>query len=68
MNNNKKAKIISATTPYGTHTANGFTSCVGVKCIICGETVPLTEEELSMSYVVKICDKCKKAIMKVREE
>lgn len=37
-------------------------------CIICGEPVELSEFEAQIQFVVKVCDKCKQAIMKVREE
>ena len=41
----------------------------GIPCLICGEMVELTEYEL-MYYkdVVKVCDKCKEAVMKMREK
>lgn len=44
---------------------------VGVPCVICGETVILTpNEEMASRYktIVKVCDKCKQAIMKIREQ
>ena len=45
----------------------------GVPCIICNETVPLSEmESLQLEHGLyrgsKVCDKCKAAVMKIREE
>lgn len=42
-------------------------------CIVCSESIPLTqEEELSLQYGhsihSKICDKCKQAILHMREQ
>lgn len=46
---------------------------IGIDCLICGETVVLTEnEELSLEYGVrlnpKICNKCKATILYVRKQ
>ena len=43
---------------------------IGVPCVICGEIVELTQIEESVSRnntIVKVCDKCKQAVMKMRE-
>ena len=44
---------------------------LATSCIICGESVPLTMEEEMVSrngyYIFKVCDKCKEAVMKMRE-
>jgi hypothetical protein len=40
---------------------------VGTSCLICGEFVELNPLE-QHANTVKICDKCKKAVMKAREE
>ena len=42
-------------------------------CLVCGDDIALTEQEQIMlehglSIEPKICDKCKKAILKMREE
>ena len=39
---------------------------IGVQCLICGESVPLNELEAQQKHIYKICDKCKKAVMKMR--
>ncbi len=45
-----------------------------VPCIICGETVVLTKQETeymclpNATYLYKVCDNCKKAILKLRED
>lgn len=36
-------------------------------CLICGESVELTEYETMGKNIFKICDKCKNAVMKIRE-
>lgn len=44
---------------------------IGVPCIICGELVKLTELEESITRgreIFKVCDKCKQAVMKMREQ
>ena len=45
---------------------------ISMGCLICGETVELTDYEemfaLSGRSVVKVCDKCKKAVLAVRAE
>ena len=45
---------------------------VATSCLICGETIELVDYEknlvLSGHNVVKICDKCKKAVLAVRAE
>ena len=45
---------------------------LATSCIICGESVPLTMEEEMGSrnghYIFKVCDDCKKAVMKMREK
>ena len=44
---------------------------IGVPCIICGEIVKLTELEESITRgreIFKVCDKCKQAVMKMREQ
>lgn len=45
---------------------------LGTPCIVCGETVPLTEDEEMLVYggrniQSKMCDKCKKAVLFIRE-
>ena len=39
---------------------------IGTKCLICDEFIKLNELE-SYAGVVKICDKCKKAVMRMRD-
>ena len=39
---------------------------IGTQCLICGEFIELTEYEIHEG-VVKICDKCKKAVMQMRD-
>ena len=44
---------------------------IGVPCIICGELVKLNELEESIirgREIFKVCDKCKQAVMKMREQ
>ena len=46
---------------------------LGISCLVCGESVPLTEiEEIrfrhEMNIHSKICDKCRAAILYVREQ
>ena len=45
--------------------------CVG--CLVCGEAVPLSDFEYAYLHtthgsVVKVCDKCKAAILHVRKQ
>ena len=43
---------------------------ISVECLICGESVLLTgiEEMVARNHsIYKVCDKCKQAIMKMRE-
>ena len=43
---------------------------IGVECLICGESVLLTgfeEMEARNHSIYKVCDKCKQAVMKIRE-
>lgn len=46
-------------------------SPIATPCIICGESVELNMiEEIGIRnghYVFKVCDKCKRAVMKMRE-
>ena len=37
-----------------------------IECLICGEGVPLNEFKQEQKYLYKVCDKCKKAVMKMR--
>lgn len=46
---------------------------LGTPCIVCGETVLLTEDEEMFVYggckiQSKMCDKCKKAVLFIREQ
>lgn len=52
---------------------NTITGKLCISCLICGEPVPLTEmEESRLNYGMdihsKICDKCKAAILYMREQ
>lgn len=43
-----------------------------IPCIVCGETVPLTENEKMLvcgGHIIQsqMCDKCKKAVLFIRE-
>lgn len=55
-----------------TKTGQAVGSCtLCISCIICGESVRLTEEEqLRLSYGLniqsKVCDKCKRAVLYIR--
>lgn len=40
--------------------------CYAVPCVICGESVKITDEEMKYNSIVKVCDKCKRAVMKMR--
>lgn len=41
----------------------------GVPCIICGESVKLSEMEMALrESVYKVCDKCKAVVLKLREQ
>lgn len=43
--------------------------CHGVPCIICGEMVELSEIELnSIGNIYKVCNKCREAVLKLREQ
>ena len=37
-------------------------------CVICGESVELSDSEALSHYVFKVCDKCKNAVMLVRKQ
>lgn len=48
-------------------------SWIGMPCIICGESVALTSNEvLSLEHGLhihsKVCDKCKAAVLRIREQ
>ena len=48
-------------------------SYLGTSCIICGESVPLTQDDiLSLEHGhhihSKVCDKCKAAVLRMREQ
>ena len=60
------------TVTMGTYSISVASKCgLSVSCIICGENVELnmTEEMGSRNghYIFKVCDECKKAVMKMRE-
>ena len=60
IENNGKIKTIKASPPE--------TIKIGVSCIICGDSVELNDyEAMCHSNIVKVCEKCKKAVMKMRE-
>lgn len=40
---------------------------LATSCVICGESVKLTEYEAMGKNIFKVCDKCKQAVMKMRE-
>ena len=44
---------------------------IGVACLICGESIKLSEnEELAVRhnhYIFKVCDKCKRAVLSIRK-
>jgi len=46
---------------------------LGTACIICGESIPLTPDEIIMlerghRISSKVCDKCKAAVLRMRRE
>lgn len=45
---------------------------IGINCLICGEPTELNEQEyIRLKYgkdIVKVCPKCRQAVMKVRKE
>lgn len=46
------------------------TNSISVECLICGQSVLLTafEEMVARNHsIYKVCDKCKQAVMKMRE-
>ena len=49
---------------YATSYAAITESSIGTPCLVCGETVPIRHHR----DVSKICDKCKAAIMAMREQ
>lgn len=42
------------------------TTVAAIPCLICGERIPVTKWEWESSHS-KICEKCKKAILKLRK-
>lgn len=53
--------------------SNSIESSIGTNCMICEETIVLTPEEQTLlqyghSIHNKICDKCKRAILYIREQ
>jgi len=41
-----------------------YTSSIGTHCLVCGDTVPIYHP----GQAPKICDKCKAAVMHVRDQ
>ena len=41
-------------------------SGISINCLICNEEVELTGEDVRYGVSVKVCDKCKEAVMKMR--
>lgn len=39
-----------------------------IRCLICGEETKRLHRIMSETQTIDICDKCKKAVMKMREE
>ena len=62
-------ELIYETAPNFTATADISTisvlsEVIGIPCLICGETVPA---KTMYNYEAPICEKCKKAVLKMRE-
>lgn len=56
-----------------TVTPDSIKDGIGVDCLICGEGIPLNEnEKMDILHggriVIKICDKCKEAVLAMRRE
>lgn len=50
-------------------TAHVSVSTICTQCLICGESVDVTEYELfSGKAVAKVCDKCKEAVLEMRKQ
>ena len=69
----KDLKCFGVIDSYERITVNkAVTSMLCIGCLICGESVPLSVEEEStlmngIKIGPKICDKCRNAILKMRE-
>lgn len=65
-------KTISIPTEVTADLSNVYKSTICTSCIICGESIDLDEyEERCAQFgkpIIKICDKCKAAVMKIRRE
>ena len=64
IENNGKTITINTNIPEFTKAS------IGVECLICGQSVLLTEFEEMVARnhsIYKVCDKCKQAVMKMRE-
>lgn len=64
---NKKTDVIKRTV-----NSENVVDNIGISCIICGEMVKLTSEEiLALKYDKipgpKVCDKCKAAVLHMRD-
>lgn len=60
-------KFLSDKTKTATVTISDITYTYGHPCLICGEFIPNDTEEI-FSYRVKICDKCRNAVMQMRKQ
>ena len=50
---------------YYSNNFSSFSNCsIGTLCLVCGESVPIFDHR----DIPKICDKCKVAIMAMREQ
>ena len=43
-------------------------SGISVNCLICSEEAELTGEEARNGFYIKVCDKCKQAVMRMRDK
>lgn len=58
------------TTTINTNIPEFAKASISVECLICGQSVLLTafEEMVARNHsIYKVCDKCKQAVMKMRE-
>ena len=58
---------------YTTICNNNVQAQLGTPCIVCGKSVPLTENEallVGRGHCIhsKVCDKCKEAVVYIREQ
>lgn len=65
----KEGTLIASIPTSAISTGHISVSAYCTSCLICGESVDVTEyEALSRKAVAKVCDKCKEAVLEMRRQ